>query len=237
MARFLNDRAHPALLPQPVPHEPPVLPHLGAPGRALYRGIRGGLHGFLARFTNNEALYSNLDIKYIGPVHGHDLHALEETLQAGEELRRARSSCTRSPRRATATSRPCRRRRPVPRGRPDRSRRPVSRSSWPAAPSWTSVFADEIVALADRNPRLVGITAAMLRPTGLHSSRRSIRSASSTSESPSSTRSTSAAGLAFGGLHPVVALYATFVNRAFDQVLMDVALHRRASPSCSTGPA
>src|SRR5674476_25789 len=53
---------------------------LGAPGRALYRGMRGGLHGFLSRFSNNEALYSNLDIKYIGPVDGHDMQAMLEAL-------------------------------------------------------------------------------------------------------------------------------------------------------------
>src|SRR3954464_4061192 len=54
---------------------------LGSPGRAVYRGVRGGLHGFLARFSNNEALYSNLDIKYIGPIHGHDIEAMEEALR------------------------------------------------------------------------------------------------------------------------------------------------------------
>ncbi|MEO6826091.1 MAG: 1-deoxy-D-xylulose-5-phosphate synthase N-terminal domain-containing protein, partial [Microbacteriaceae bacterium] len=54
---------------------------LGGPGRALYRGIRGGLHGFLSRFTNNEALYSNLDIKYIGPIDGHDVEAMQEALR------------------------------------------------------------------------------------------------------------------------------------------------------------
>ena len=53
-----------------------VFDKFGGPGRALYRGIRGGTHGFLARFTNNEALYSNLDIKYLGPIHGHDMGAL-----------------------------------------------------------------------------------------------------------------------------------------------------------------
>src|SRR3954468_11436194 len=53
----------------------------GAPGRAVYRGVRGAVHGFLARFSNNEALYSNLDIKYLGPIHGHDIHALREALE------------------------------------------------------------------------------------------------------------------------------------------------------------
>jgi 1-deoxy-D-xylulose-5-phosphate synthase len=54
---------------------------MGSPGRAIYRGIRGGTHGFLARFSNNEALYSNLDIKYIGPVHGHDVSAMIEAFE------------------------------------------------------------------------------------------------------------------------------------------------------------
>src|SRR3954469_8347254 len=57
----------------------------GAPGRAIYRGTRGAVHGFLARFSNNEALYSNLDIKYIGPVDGHDLPALEVALKQAKE--------------------------------------------------------------------------------------------------------------------------------------------------------
>ena len=93
-------------------------------------------------------------------------------------------------------------------------------------PSWTSVFADEIVELADRNPRLVGITAAMLRPTGLHRFAEKHPDRVFDVGIAEQHAVTSAAGLAFGGLHPVVALYATFVNRAFDQVLMDVALHR-----------
>ncbi|MET0447404.1 MAG: transketolase C-terminal domain-containing protein, partial [Aeromicrobium sp.] len=93
-------------------------------------------------------------------------------------------------------------------------------------PSWTSVFADEIVALADQNPRLVGITAAMLRPVGLHRFAEKHPTRVFDVGIAEQHAVTSAAGLAFGGLHPVVALYATFVNRAFDQILMDVALHR-----------
>src|SRR5690554_4649110 len=54
---------------------------LGPAGRALFRGVRGGTHGFLSRFTNNEELYSNLDIKYLGPVDGHDVSAMIEALE------------------------------------------------------------------------------------------------------------------------------------------------------------
>jgi 1-deoxy-D-xylulose-5-phosphate synthase len=100
---------------------------------------------------------------------------------------------------------------------------PIDASS---APSWTSVFADEIVSLAEKNPRLVGITAAMLRPTGLHKFAERFPSRVLDVGIAEQHAATSAAGLAFGGMHPVVAMYATFVNRAFDQVLMDVALHK-----------
>src|SRR5688572_21347887 len=58
---------------------------LGAPARAFYRGVRGGLHGFLSRFTGNEALYSNLDIKYIGPIDGHDESAMEAALRQARD--------------------------------------------------------------------------------------------------------------------------------------------------------
>jgi len=92
-------------------------------------------------------------------------------------------------------------------------------------PSWTSVFADEIVELADADPRLVGITAAMLRPTGLHKFAERHPERVLDVGIAEQHAVASAAGLAFGGLHPVVAMYATFVNRAFDQVLMDVGLH------------
>jgi 1-deoxy-D-xylulose-5-phosphate synthase len=88
------------------------------------------------------------------------------------------------------------------------------------------VFADEMLELATRDPRLVGITAAMLRPTGLHRFAERFPERVFDVGIAEQHAATSAAGLAFGGLHPVVALYATFVNRAFDQVLMDVALHR-----------
>jgi 1-deoxy-D-xylulose-5-phosphate synthase len=58
---------------------------LGRPARAFYRGVRGGLHGFLSRVTGNEALYSNLEIKYIGPVDGHDVRAMEAALRQAKD--------------------------------------------------------------------------------------------------------------------------------------------------------
>jgi 1-deoxy-D-xylulose-5-phosphate synthase len=91
---------------------------------------------------------------------------------------------------------------------------------------WTEVFAEEIATLGAERPDLVAITAAMMHPVGLD--RFAVRFPERTFDVGIAEQhaATSAAGLAMGGLHPVVALYATFLNRAFDQVLMDVALHR-----------
>jgi len=197
----------------------------GGPGRALYRGIRGGAHGFLSRFSNNEALYSNLDIKYLGPVHGHDIAALTEVLEQAKSYG--------APVIVHAITEKGRGYEPALLDVADQfhavgqidpvTGEPVQSGG---ATSWTSVFSEEIVKLADENPRLVGITAAMLRPTGLHRFAEKYPDRVHDVGIAEQHAVTSAAGLAYGGLHPVVALYATFMNRAFDQVLMDVALHR-----------
>ena len=197
----------------------------GAPGRALYRGIRGGTHGFLARLTNNEALYSNLDIKYLGPIHGHDIGALTEALEQAKRYG--------APVIVHAITEKGRGYQPALLDTADQfhavgqidpeTGEPIEVAS---KPSWTSVFADEILHLAEGNERLVGITAAMLRPTGLHKFAERYPARVLDVGIAEQHAVTSAAGLAFGGMHPVVAMYATFVNRAFDQVLMDVALHK-----------
>ena len=197
----------------------------GAPGRAVFRGVRGGMHGFLARFSNNDALYSNLDIKYIGPVHGHDVRALEEALEQAKNFG--------APVIVHVITEKGRGYQPALEDVADQfhavgqidpeTGEPIEVAS---KPSWTSVFADEIVHLAEDNPRIVGITAAMLRPTGLQKFAERFPDRVLDVGIAEQHAVTSAAGLAFGGLHPVVAMYATFVNRAFDQVLMDVALHK-----------
>jgi 1-deoxy-D-xylulose-5-phosphate synthase len=93
-------------------------------------------------------------------------------------------------------------------------------------PTWTSVFADEITAIGAQRSDVVCVTAAMLHPTGLDKFAARFPDRIFDVGIAEQHAVTSAAGLAIGGLHPVVALYSTFVNRAFDQLLMDVALHR-----------
>jgi 1-deoxy-D-xylulose-5-phosphate synthase len=196
----------------------------GAPGRAFYRGARGAMHGFLARFSNNEALYSNLDIKYIGPVHGHDLPALEEALKQAKNYEApviVHVVTEKGHGFEPAVADVADRFHAVGQIDPETGD-PVEQAS---RPSWTSVFADELVDLADRNPKIVAITGAMLRPTGLYKMAEKYPERVFDVGIAEQHAVTSAAGLAFGGLHPVVAIYATFINRAFDQVLMDVALH------------
>ena len=95
-----------------------------------------------------------------------------------------------------------------------------------ASVKWTGVFADELVALADERPDIVGITAAMGESTGIAKLAAKYPDRAFDVGIAEQHATTSAAGLALGGLHPVVAVYATFLNRAFDQVLLDVALHR-----------
>ena len=93
-------------------------------------------------------------------------------------------------------------------------------------PSWSEVFGDALLATGARRPDVVAITAAMLHPTGLAKFAAAYPDRVFDVGIAEQHAVTSAAGLAMGGLHPVVAIYATFLNRAFDQVLMDVALHR-----------
>ena len=198
---------------------------MGPYARAFYRGVRGGVHGFLSRFTNNQDLYANLDIKYLGPVNGHDVKAMEAV------LRQAKSYG--APVIVHAITEKGKGYEPARRDLDDQfhavgkidpaTGKALSSSS---AVGWTDVFGDELVTQAEHNDKIVAITAAMLRPTGLHKMLERYPERIIDVGIAEQHAVTSAAGLAFGGMHPVVAIYATFMNRAFDQVLMDVALHK-----------
>jgi 1-deoxy-D-xylulose-5-phosphate synthase len=197
----------------------------GPPGKALYRGIKGGTIGFMARFANNEDLYSNLDIKYLGPVDGHNIEDIEVALKQAK----AKSA----PVIVHVITEKGRGFEPALLDEADQFHAvghidPVTGESLESSNSvsWTSVFSEEMVTIAKANPRVVGITAAMLRPTGLHKMAQKFPDRVIDVGIAEQHAVASAAGLAYGGMHPVVAVYATFINRAFDQVLMDVALHK-----------
>jgi 1-deoxy-D-xylulose-5-phosphate synthase len=225
MARFLN-KIRTADTYRNLHHSSRSLStKLGPAARALYRGVRGGTHGFLSRLTNNEALYSNLDIKYLGPIDGHDIEALTEALQLAknygapvivhvitEKGRGYQPAMDDEADQFHAV------------GRIDPTTGATLGGS--SGPAWTDVFAQELVRIGEERHDVIAITAAMLRPTGLLAFAERHPDRVYDVGIAEQHAVTSAAGLAYGGLHPVVALYATFMNRAFDQMLMDVALHR-----------
>jgi 1-deoxy-D-xylulose-5-phosphate synthase len=195
----------------------------GAPGRLAFDALHGLKKG-VKDVVAPQVLFEDLGIKYLGPVDGHDRVAVEHALArardfGGPVIVHALTEKGRGYAHAEADV--ADRFHAVGVIHPETGL-PVA----PARFGWTSVFADEIVAIGRARSDVVAITAAMLAPVGL---------APFAEEFPERTFDvgiaeqhavTSAAGLAFGGLHPVVAVYATFLNRGFDQVLMDVALHR-----------
>ncbi|QUY61369.1 1-deoxy-D-xylulose-5-phosphate synthase [Gulosibacter molinativorax] len=197
----------------------------GKLGRSVFRAVRGGMHGFLSRFSNVDRLYSNLDIKYLGPIDGHDQLALEEALQQAKRYP--------GPVIVHAITEKGHGYRPATEDRNDQFHAvgqidPATGSPLRAATgeSWTSVFGAEMVQLSHEREDIVGVTAAMLRPVGLAPMKAAFPDRVLDVGIAEQHAVASAAGMAYGGLHPVVAIYATFMNRAFDQVLMDVALHK-----------
>ena len=201
-----------------------VAKRLGGTARAFYRGFRGGVRGFLARFTNNDALYSNLDIKYVGPVDGHNLRDVERALEQAKDYG--------TPVIVHVITEKGRGYEPARANDADQFHAigafdPKTGEEQPGSgTSWTSIFSHELVDAATEDSTVVAITAAMLRPTGLDAMAAKFPERVVDVGIAEQHATASAAGLAFGGLHPVVAVYATFMGRAFDQVLMDVALHK-----------
>ncbi|WP_334148283.1 1-deoxy-D-xylulose-5-phosphate synthase [Microbacterium sp.] len=224
MSRYLN-RVRTAAAYKDLHHKSDRLFRAFGPvGRAVFRGVRGGTHGFLSRFTNNEALYSNLDIKYLGPVDGHDLPALLETLELAKSYG--------APVIVHAITEKGRGYQPARDDDADQFHAvgridPITGETLSSGGrGWTDVFSDALVDVGERRDDVIAMTAAMLRPTGLAPFAERFPDRVYDVGIAEQHAVASAAGLAFGGLHPIVALYATFMGRAFDQVLMDVALHR-----------
>jgi 1-deoxy-D-xylulose-5-phosphate synthase len=195
-------------------------PLVGAPLFDTLHGIKKGLKDVL----QPQVLFEDLGLKYLGPVDGHDEPAVEHA------LRRARDFG--GPVLVHVITRKGFGYSPAEDDEDDCLHQigtfdPRTGTPTPSAKrSWTSVFSEEMVAIGARRPDIVAITAAMLHPTGLAQFARAYPDRVYDVGIAEQHAMTSAAGLALGGLHPVVALYSTFLNRAFDQLLLDVALHR-----------
>ncbi len=171
-----------------------------------------------------EGVFADLGLKYMGPIDGHNLEHLEAA------FRHARAYG--APVIVHVLTEKGRGYTPAEQDDADRFHavgKIHPETGLPIEPSrfgWTAVFADEMVKAASERDDIVGITAAMLEPVGLGPFAREFPERVIDVGIAEQHAVTSAAGLAFTGLHPVFAVYATFLNRAFDQVLMDVALHK-----------
>ncbi|MHB8450371.1 MAG: 1-deoxy-D-xylulose-5-phosphate synthase [Mycobacteriales bacterium] len=195
-------------------------PVVGPPLFEALHGLKRGVKDLLAP----QVFFEDLGLKYVGPIDGHDIAAVESALcrardfggpvivhcvtRKGFGYRPAEdddTDCLHAVKAADPST-----------GKPLRA----------DGPSWTSVLSEELLAIAEEDPAVVAITASMLAPVGLSPFAAAFPDRVFDVGIAEQHAVTSAAGLALGGLKPIVCVYATFLNRAFDQVLMDVALHR-----------
>jgi 1-deoxy-D-xylulose-5-phosphate synthase len=201
-------------------------PIVGPPLYDTLHGIKKGIKDVL----QPQVLFEDLGLKYLGPIDGHDEQAVEHALSRARDFGGAVLVHVITKKGfgyplAEQNDEDCLHQVP-----PAKSKPAVSQAAGPvpvtAPRTWSSVFGDELVAIGARRPDVVAITAAMLHPTGLGAFARAFPDRVFDVGIAEQHAMTSAAGLALGGMHPVVAIYATFLNRAFDQLLMDVALHQ-----------
>ena len=195
-------------------------PVVGAPIYETLHGMKKGIKDIVAP----QGMFEDLGLKYVGPIDGHDIAAMERAFAQAKEFG--------EPVLVHVITEKGRGHKPAVADEAEKfhavgvvdpeTGTPLAKS----ATSWTSVFADELVALGKSRKDIVAITAAMLGPTGLDKFEKEFPERTIDVGIAEQHALTSAAGLAYAGMHPVVAVYSTFLNRAFDQLLLDVALHR-----------
>ncbi|MFJ9715664.1 1-deoxy-D-xylulose-5-phosphate synthase [Streptomyces sp. NPDC101213] len=195
-------------------------PVVGKPLFDTLHGAKKGLKDFIAP----QGMFEDLGLKYVGPIDGHDIEALESALTrakrfGGPVIVHCLTEKGRGYQPALADE--ADRFHAVGKIHPDTGL-PITSSG----ADWTSVFGEEMVKLGTEREDVVAITAAMLQPVGLDKFAKAFPERVYDVGIAEQHGAVSAAGLAHAGVHPVFAVYATFLNRAFDQVLMDVALHK-----------
>jgi 1-deoxy-D-xylulose-5-phosphate synthase len=196
-------------------------PLVGTAAYDVLHGIKIGLKDLLAP----QGMFSDLGLKYVGPIDGHDVTAVETALRQAKQFGGpVLVHCLTRKGNGFSAAEAHEEDRFHAVGKIN-AKTGESLGS-PSAVKWTDVFSEELLRLGSVDDRIVAITAAMVYPTGLHRFARAFPNRVFDVGIAEQHAVTSAAGLAMGGLHPVVAIYSTFLNRAFDQLLMDVALHR-----------
>jgi 1-deoxy-D-xylulose-5-phosphate synthase len=171
-----------------------------------------------------QVMFTDLGLKYVGPIDGHDESAVESALRHARAFK--------APVVVHVVTRKGMGYAPAENDVDDQMHAcgvidpETGLATTIPGPGWTSTFSDTLIRLAAKRRDVVAITAAMPGPTGLSAFRQRYPDRFFDVGIAEQHAMTSAAGLAMGGMHPVVAVYSTFLNRAFDQMLMDVALHR-----------
>ena len=195
-------------------------PVVGGPIYETLHGVKKGIKDIVAP----QGMFEDLGLKYIGPIDGHNIEAMENALEQAKNFGApvlVHVITEKGRGHAPAINDSAEKFHAVGVVNPETGV-PVAKS----APNWTSVFSDEICEIGAKREDIVAITAAMLGPTGLDKFAEKFPKRAFDVGIAEQHATTSAAGLAFTGLHPVVAIYSTFLNRAFDQLLLDVALHK-----------
>jgi len=195
-------------------------PVVGQPIYETLHGVKKGIKDIVAP----QGMFEDLGLKYIGPVDGHNIAAIEDSLRLAKNYG--------APVLVHVITEKGRGHAPAVQDEAEKfhavgivdaeTGEPLAKSGT----SWTSIFSEELVALGGEREDLVAITAAMLGPTGLDKFQKEFPTRTFDVGIAEQHAAASAAGMAFAGLHPVVAVYSTFLNRAFDQLLLDVALHK-----------
>jgi len=195
-------------------------PVVGQPIYETLHGVKKGIKDIVAP----QGMFEDLGLKYIGPVDGHNIAAIEDSLRLAKNYG--------APVLVHVITEKGRGHAPAVQDEAEKfhavgivdaeTGEPLAKSGT----SWTSIFSEELVALGGEREDLVAITAAMLGPTGLDKFQKQFPTRTFDVGIAEQHAAASAAGMAFAGLHPVVAVYSTFLNRAFDQLLLDVALHK-----------
>ena len=195
-------------------------PVVGGPIYETLHGVKKGIKDIVAP----QGMFEDLGLKYLGPIDGHNIEAMENALLQAKNFGApvlVHVITEKGRGHAPAINDSAEKFHAVGVVNPETGV-PVAKN----APNWTSVFSDEICEIGAKREDVVAITAAMLGPTGLDKFAEKYPKRAFDVGIAEQHATTSAAGLAFTGLHPVVAIYSTFLNRAFDQLLLDVALHK-----------
>jgi 1-deoxy-D-xylulose-5-phosphate synthase len=195
-------------------------PVVGHPIYETIHGMKKGIKDIIAP----QGMFEDLGLKYFGPIDGHDISAMEKALKIAKDFGGpvlVHVITEKGKGHAPAINDEAEKFHAVGVVDPETGQ-PLNKTG----KSWTSVFSDELVKIGSERSDVVAITAAMMGPTGLDKFEKSFPERTFDVGIAEQHATTAAAGMAFAGLHPVVAVYSTFLNRAFDQLLLDVALHK-----------